>query len=334
MMWHQSMHKRRNLGACLVSGANGFLGSALLRHLRMLGTQKLIGTVRDISTLATVASGTGVQIFEVGDIDGTTDWSTALSGVQSVVHAAARVHVMYEMPSADTISLFRRTNVEATLHLARQAAVAGVERFVYVSSVKVNGERTAPHRPFFEDSAPRPEDAYAISKYEAEKGLAKIEAQTGMQLVVVRPPLVYGPGVRANFASLMKAVARGAPLPLAAVQNRRSLVALDNLVDFIATCMVHPAAAGQTFLVSDGEDVATADLVRRLAQAMHRPARLFAVPPGILTAAASFLGRRAQAQRLCESLQVDISKARSLLDWTPPIGLDEGLRRAVEGVTR
>jgi nucleoside-diphosphate-sugar epimerase len=229
----------------------------------------------------------------------------------------------------DPLIAFRSVNVEGTLNLARQAAAAGVKRFVFVSSVKVNGEITEPGRAFTEADAPDPQDAYGQSKHEAEQGLRQTAIDTGMEVVIIRPPLVYGPGVKANFAALMRAVQRGWPLPLGAVHNQRSLVALDNLVDFIITCITHPQAANQTFLVSDGQDLSTTELVRGMAQAAGVPARLLPVPVWALQAAGSLLGKGDAVQRLCGNLQVDISKARTLLGWVPLVSVVEGLRRAV-----
>jgi nucleoside-diphosphate-sugar epimerase len=231
--------------------------------------------------------------------------------------------------ATDPLAAFRTVNVDGTLNLARQAAASGVKRFVFISSVKVNGESTEPGHAFSEADAPNPQDAYGQSKHEAEQGLRQIAYDTGIEVVIIRPPLVYGPRVKANFAALMRAVQRGWPLPLGAVHNQRSLVALDNMVDLIVTCITHPQAANQTFLVSDGEDLSTPDLIRRMARAMSRPARLLPVPKSVLMAAATILGKRDMAQRLCGDLQVDISKARTLLGWNPPISVDEGLRRAV-----
>jgi nucleoside-diphosphate-sugar epimerase len=280
----------------------------------------------------------GVTQVTTGDISAQTDWKQALVGVDVLVHLAARVHVMRDA-AADPLAEFRRVNVQGTLNLAWQAAAAGVKRFVFLSSVKVNGEATsAPHpspRPegarerFREDDEPAPQDPYGISKMEAEAGLRDLAAQTGMEVVIIRPPLVYGPGVKANFAALMRAVQRGWPLPLGAVHNQRSLVALDNLVDFIVTCLSHPQAANQTFLVSDGHDLSTTELVRGLAHAAGVSARLLPVPVWALQAGAALLGKGDAVQRLCGNLQVDISKARSLLGWLPPVSVDEGLRRAM-----
>jgi nucleoside-diphosphate-sugar epimerase len=200
---------------------------------------------------------------------------------------------------------------------------------VFASSIKVNGEATQPGECFTAEDAVAPLDAYGISKMEAEQGLQQIGQQTGMEVVIIRPPLVYGPGVKANFAALMRAVQRGWPLPLGAVHNQRSLVALDNLVDFIITCITHPQAANQTFLVSDGQDLSTTELVRGMAQSAKVPARLLPVPVWALQAGASLLGKGDAVQRLCGNLQVDISKSRSLLGWVPPVSVEEGLRRAM-----
>lgn len=257
----------------------------------------------------------------------------SLRDCDAVVHLAARVHVMRDT-ALDPLQEYRRTNVQGTLNLARRAATAGVRRFVFMSSVKVNGESTQAGHPFTEVEAPGPQDFYGVSKHEAENGLREIAAQTGMEVVIIRPPLVYGPGVKANFAALMRAVQRGWPLPLGAVHNKRSLVALDNLVDFVLTCATHPQAANQTFMVSDGHDLSTTELVQGLADALHVPRRFPPVPVGILEAGAALAGKRSAVQRLCGNLQVDISKARQLLGWNPPITVNEGLRRAVAGVTR
>jgi len=235
----------------------------------------------------------------------------------------------------DPLAAFRAVNVAGTLRLARQAAEAGVRRFVFISSIKVNGEQTEPGQTFSAADAPDPQDPYGISKAEAEAGLMALAAETGMELVVIRPPLVYGPGVKANFLSMMHWLARGVPLPFGSVDdNQRSFVALDNLVDLIATCIDHPAAANQVFLAGDGEDLSTTALLRRLAAAMGVPARLLPVPVWALRTGARLVGKGAVFQRLCANLQVDISKARQVLGWNPPISVDEGLRRAAVGFRR
>lgn len=312
----------------LVTGANGFVGGALI--MRLTADREYNGVVAAVRR-KTESRPEGVRQVQVGDLLSTTDWCLALKGVDAVVHCAARVHVMQE-DATDPLQAYREVNVNGTLNLARQSAQAEVRRFVFVSSIKVNGEATQPDQPFSADDVPSPLDPYGVSKLEAEQGLRDIEAQTGMEVVIVRPPLVYGPGVKANFASMMRWVARGIPLPLGALQNARSMVALDNLVDLLVTCLTHPAAAGQTFLVSDGEDVSTTELLRRTAQAMDKKALLLPVPASGLELGASLLGKRAVAQRLCGSLQVDIEKTRRLLGWSPPLTLDQGLKKAVEGM--
>lgn len=311
----------------LVTGATGFVGGTVVRRLLADDpTQSIAVAVRRDDQRWPQ------RVFAriTGDLEPSNNWSIALADVSAVVHCAARVHVMADT-ATDPLEEFRRVNVQGTLNLARQAAVAGVRRFVFISSIKVNGESTQPGRPFTADDAPAPSDAYGISKSEAEQGLRELSAQTGMEVVIIRPPLVYGPGVKANFAAMMRWLQRGVPLPLGAIHNQRSLVALDNLVDLIVTCITHPAAANQTFLVSDGEDVSTTELLRRMGQAMNRPARLIPVPASGLKLAATMVGKQDVAQRLCGSLQVDIEKTRQLLGWRPPLTLDQGLKRAAEG---
>lgn len=306
----------------LVTGGGGFIGSAVLARL-LRGRVTAVGAVRRTQLPPGCVRGPSL---ETGG-----DWSPLLEGCEAVVHTAARVHVMRDS-ATDPLHAYREANVAGTLSLARQAATAGVRRFVFISSIKVNGVQTEVGRPFTGDDISAPLDAYGVSKNEAEQGLRALAAKTGMEIVIIRPPLVYGPGVKANFLSMMHWLNRGLPLPLGAVtDNRRSLVALDNLVDLIVTCLDHPVAANETFLVSDGEDLSTADLLRRLARAMGVPARLLPVPVWLLQAGAAALGKRAMMQRLCGSLQVDIAKTRDLLGWRPPVSVDEGLRRAVEG---
>ena len=308
----------------LVTGASGWVGRCLC--LRLIdGDFQVCAAVRSV-----VQASRELEVALVESIDGSTDWRVALTGVQVVVHLAARVHVMNDR-STDPLAEFRKVNVQGTLNLARQAAAAGVRRFVFISSIKVNGESTQPGRSFTADDVPAPLDAYGISKMEAEQGLRQIADQTGMEVVIIRPPLVYGPGGKANFAAMMRWLQRGVPLPLGAIHNQRSLVALDNLVDLIVLCLMHPPAANQTFLVSDGEDVSTSELLRRMGQAMGRQARLIPVPANLLKLAAALLGKPDVAQRLCGSLQVDITKTRQLLGWTPPLSLDEGLEKAAKG---
>lgn len=310
---------------CVVTGSNGFVGRALVARLAAEG-RPLRAVVRRLSADPPPSA------VEIDTPPTHADWDRVLAGASSVVHLAARVHVMNDTAS-DPMAAFRQVNTEGTLALARRAAALGVRRLVFVSSIKVNGEFTEPGRPFRHDDTPQPGDPYGVSKREAEDGLRQLAADTGLDVVIVRPPLVYGPGVKANFAALMGAVQRGLPLPLGAVtDNRRSLVALHNLVDLLITCLDHPAAPGETFLASDGEDLSTTGLLRGLGRALQRPARLIPVPPAWLQAGAALLGKRDMAQRLLGNLQLDITHTRETLGWTPPLSVDEGLRRAVAGL--
>lgn len=305
--------------AVLVTGASGFVGNALMECLEARG-RSVLGASR--------TAGPSSRYRTCPALDERADWSSLVSGTAVVVHAAARVHVMRET-AADPLTEFRQVNVQGTLRLARQAAGAGVRRFVFVSSIKVNGEETAPGRPFTAADRPAPVDPYGISKLEAERGLQQISAETGMELVIVRPPLVYGPGVGANFRRLMRWVHKGVPLPLGAIRNRRSLIALDNLVDLIDRCIDHPAAIGRVLLVSDGEDLSTPELLRRVGHTLGRPARLLPVPQSLLSLGGAALGKRDLVRRLCGSLQIDASETRALLGWVPPTGVDDALGRTV-----
>jgi nucleoside-diphosphate-sugar epimerase len=302
----------------LVTGASGFVGRALCPVLRAAGYRVAI-TTREKAA---------VQGLDVDDVHVTsplgprTDWRPALGGVQAVVHLAARVHVMDD--TADAAQRHRQANTEGTLRLAEAAGAAGVGRFVFLSTVKVNGERTAA-APFRESDTPAPADPYAVSKSEAETGLAAIARRTGLEAVILRPPLVYGPGVGGNFLALLKVCQARTPLPLAGAANRRSLIFVGNLADAIVGCLDHPAAVGETYLLSDGEDVSTAELVRHTAQALGRPARLFSMPGGILRLAGSAVGKSATVARLLDSLVVDDGKIRRQLGWTPPFTLTQGL---------
>jgi UDP-glucose 4-epimerase len=289
----------------------------------------VVAAVRKLPCVELGASGgsetnSAVQWVEFGDLADAQLRPDLLSGVDVVVHCAARVHVMDEL-HADPLAAFRAVNVNGTLNLARAAARAGTKRFVFLSSVKVHGESTLCWRPFTADAALCPVDSYAVSKIEAEIALMALAAETGLEVVIVRPPLVYGPGVKANFHSMMVWLDRGIPLPLGAIRNRRSLVALDNLVDLLMVCLDHPRAVGQAFLVSDGEDLSTTELLRRLGVALGKPARLVPVPAVLLSSAGALLGKRAVVERICGSLQVDIGKTRSLLGWSPPVSVDEAL---------
>lgn len=311
----------------LVTGATGWVGSALVERLAQVERLR----VRALARRAEARFAASVEPAICADLASSADLGALVSGCTAVIHTAARVHVMRSQPSDDP-DAFHRVNARATGRLARAAAAAGVRRFIFLSSIKVNGEQTSLGAAFTAHDAPNPQDAYAISKCDAEIALRGVAADTGMQLVIVRPPLVYGPGVRANFAALLRAVARGVPLPLGAVRNRRSLIALPNLVDFVVSCLIHPAAANQTFVVSDGNDLSTPELVRRIASATGRTAHLLPVPETLLRFAGALVGKRSSIDRLCGSLQVDNGKACELLGWTPPVDIDEALRSTVQGI--
>jgi len=307
-----------------VTGATGFVGSGVIMRLLQENNFVRAAVRSEIHQFSEK-----VDCIRVVDLNPENEWSDALSGIDCIVHLAARVHVMRD-EAVDPLTEFRRVNVEGTLNLARQAALAGVRRFVFVSSIKVNGESTVSGKPFSPDDLPDPRDPYGISKYEAERGLFDLASETGMEVVIIRPPLVYGPGVKANFAAMISWLDRGVPLPLGAVHNKRSLVALDNLVDLIVICLDHPRAANQTFLVSDGEDMSTTALLQRMGRALSKPSRLIPVPVGLMTVAANLLGQGYAVQRLFGSLQVDSSKVQELLGWKPVVTVDEALRKTAD----
>lgn len=292
---------------CLVTGASGFVGSALLPRLAAEGWQ-----ARGVSR----SNGPGL-----GE---RADWRALLEGCDAVVHAGARVHVMRERAS-DPLAAFRAVNRDGTLALARQAAQAGVRRFVFVSTAKVHGEHSPPGRPFRADDPLAPADPYAISKAEAERGLLELAAGTVMRVTIVRPPLVYGPGVRGNFLTMLQWIERGLPLPLAAIDNRRSLLALDNLVDLLALCVAEQAPVDRSLLCADGEDLSTPALLRAIAAALGLPARLFPVPAGLLRLGAGLVGRSAMAARLLDSLQLDIAPTCDALGWRPPLSVPSAM---------
>lgn len=304
----------------LVTGANGLVGRVLTAALQLKG-HSYRAAVRNASANVGEKS-----CAVIGDISESTEWGTTLQGCTDVVHLAARVHQLQD-DGVRAASLYHRTNVDGTLQLARQAAAAGIRRFVFLSSVKVLGECSTGRRPFTEADPACPSDSYGQSKWDAEQGLFDIARTTGMEVVVIRPPLVYGRGVKANFASLMRAVQNGWPLPLGAVVNKRSLVGVENLADFIITCLMHRDAANEVFLVSDGCDLSTAEMVRGLATAANRPARLLPVPVWSLRIISTLMGQGARADRLLGSLQVDISKARGVLGWVPPFTPAQGFRQ-------
>ena len=320
----------------LVTGANGFIGQSFCAEAMLRGLQ-VRGAARSACELPA-----GAESVIVGAIEGETDWTEALRGVDVVIHLAARVHVMKEA-AVDPLAEFLRVNLYGTSNLAQQAARAGVKRLVYVSSIKVNGERTAPtlspspspskgegKSVFSESDEPDPQDPYAISKWRAEQDLQRIAEETGIEVVIVRPPLVYGPGVKGNFISLLAAIDKGIPLPLASANNVRNLVYVGNLVDALIACATHPAAAGQTYLVSDGDDVSTALLVEMIAEALGRNSRSFNFPPEWLRAVATMLGRAEQVDRLFGSLRISDKKIRSELAWSPPYTLEQGLRATAD----
>ncbi|WP_454868832.1 UDP-glucose 4-epimerase family protein [Pseudomonas farris] len=310
-----------NAPKILVTGASGFVGEAVV--FRLLLDRKFIpiAAARGATRLNGLCAVVPFELTEKALPD--------LRGVQVVIHAAARVHVMNET-AIDALAEFRKVNVEGTLRLAQRAAESGVGRFIFISSIKVNGESTVLGKPFKANDFPAPADPYGVSKYEAEEALKQLSLDTGMEIVIIRPPLVYGPGVKANFLSMMRWLERGVPLPLGAIKNRRSLVAIGNLVDLINVCISHPEAAGNVFLVSDGEDLSTSQLLRRMADALGVKPRLLSIPYWVLNLGASLIGRRDLAQRLCGSLQVDINKARDILGWLPVISVDEALRHTAE----
>ncbi len=309
-------------GLILITGASGFVGNVLCQHLLNANY-----SIRASSRRAfTHDSRLGLKIYSGLESPDAGDYKELLSGVQTVIHLAARVHIMKDS-SKDPLAEFRKVNVDGTLKLARHAASAGVKRFIFLSSVKVNGEQTEEGKSFTEDCNPSPQDAYGQSKYEAEQGLLKIAQETGMEVVIIRPPLVYGAGVKANFASMMETVRRGIPLPLGSIHNQRSFVYLGNLISLIECCIHHTAAVNQVFLVSDGHDLSTTELLRNCAAALGVKSWLLPMPQWLIEGCARLLGKQAVAQRLCGNLQVDISKARRMLGWTPPFSVADGLKQ-------
>ncbi len=302
----------------LVTGANGFIGRAISAELVLQGFDVLCAVRRPFLL-------DGASILRVTDLEEQSDWSSNLDGVDCIIHTAARVHVMDDT-AHNPFTEFHKVNVIGTLNLAQQAASRGVQRFIFLSSIKVNGEYTEPGKPFKAEDVPNPQDGYSLSKHQAEAGLFLIAQKTGMEITVIRPPLVYGPGVKANFASMMHALQRSIPLPFGAIHNKRSFVYISNLVSLIVRCIDHPAAANQVFFVSDGCDLSTTELLNACATALGVKARLLPVPQSWIDSGARLLGKHKVAQRLCGSLQVDISKTQQYLDWTHPFSLTEGLK--------
>jgi nucleoside-diphosphate-sugar epimerase len=311
----------------LITGATGFVGSEIVKQL----------LVKDLGVIATARTDNlelpdGTQRFIAGDFAESINWSSVLPDIDVVIHTAARVHIMDDS-AADPLTEFRKVNTAGTLNLAQQAADAGVKRFIFISSIKVNGEMTLVDQPFKPNDNYISTDPYGLSKYEAEQGLLAIAEETSMEIVIIRPPLVYGPNVKANFASMIKWINKGVPLPFGAIHNQRSLVALDNLVDFIALCADRaksPKAANQVFLISDGEDVSTTTLLQKVARAFGKKPRLIPVPVWLMTFSAKLIGKGDMANRLFGSLQVDSSKARDLLGWQPVVTMDEQLAKMGE----
>ena len=304
----------------LITGATGFVGKALLSDLDHLQIP-----YRAISRTALP------DFITVSSLDQDTNWQDALKGVDVVVHLAARVHIMNE-PSSDPMAAFRSVNVAGTMALARQAADSGVKTFVFVSSIKVNGEVPPKGKRFTADDVPNASDPYGISKKEAEDALLELAKDSGMNVIIIRPPLVYGPGVKANFASMLRWVKKGIPLPLGGATNRRSLIYVGNLTDLIIHAALNPAAANQIFLAGDGVDLSVAELLKAIATASEKPSRLIPVPSRLMQAALALVGKKAIAQRLFSSLEVDIEKTKTVLNWTPPFSVEEGLKLTVKGI--
>jgi nucleoside-diphosphate-sugar epimerase len=312
----------------LITGSNGFIGLNLCQRLSEL-QYDLICPLRSAKASSQMPDSFCAKKIIVGDIGPDTEWNDALKNVDTVIHLAARVHVLAEK-EADPLRAFRGVNVDGTKRLASAAYAEGVKRFIYISSIGVNGQTTGP-QPFTEACTPQPYDPYTLSKWEAEQALQDIAQETGLEIVILRPPLVYGENAPGNFSRLIKLVDSGIPLPLGSVNNRRSFVYVDNLVDAIVHCIEHPAAVGQTFLVSDGQDVSTPGFIRLIAHSMGREPRLIPFPPRLLKTMGRLLGKESEIDRLIGSLVLDISKIRRELDWTPPCTMEQGLRKAVEG---
>lgn len=303
----------------LLTGASGFLGKRIAQYLKNSESKELSLVYRKNEFCV------DDKQFCVGDINKTTDFSASLSGQDVVIHTAARVHIMRE-GSVDPLSQFRMVNVEGTLNLAAQAIEAGVQRFIFLSSIKVNGETTLGQDIFSELDIPNPQDPYALSKYEAERGLLDLANRSDMQLVIIRPPLTYGPGVKGNFAVLIKLILSGLPLPIGLIKNKRSLMALDNLVDLIVTCIDHPNAADQIFLASDGKNVSTLELVKKIATTYNVKTYVFPVPVILMKLIFRLIGKINVADRLFNNLQIDGSKAERLLDWKAVISMEDQLK--------
>lgn len=307
----------------IITGANGFVGSATFKKISELEQYAVSGIVRHNTKKN--------NFISIGDINSETDWSNILRDQNVVIHTAARAHVMIDK-AVNPLAEYRRVNVEASVNLAKQAAAAGVNRFIFISSIKVNGDGGESTRVYYHNDPPAPEDNYGISKAEAEVELKKIAEDTGMEMVIIRPTLIYGPDVKGNFNSLIKLVCRGLPLPLGAIHNCRSMVAIDNLIDLIVTCIDHPKASDQTFLVSDDQDMSTTELLEVMAHSFNKKAILIPIPAKLLHIAARLLGKEAIVDRLCGSLKVDITHTKDTLGWRPPVTMEQQLAKIVESM--
>ncbi len=305
----------------VVTGASGFVGQSIVKALK-LADYHVVAVSRNLNV-----SNADISVY-VPDYSSQNEWQRLLSSNDVVIHLAARVHIMQDQ-AENPLEAFLAVNLHNTVSLAKAAAKVGIKRFVFVSSIKVNGEHTHSQE-FSEQDAANPQDAYAVSKWEAEKALREIEKETGMQVVILRPPLIYGPNVKANFASLIKLVDKGVPLPLASINNKRSLIYLGNFVDAIITCVQHPKAAGNTYLVSDGEDISMPQLIRKIAYALNRPSRLFSFPVPIMYLIAKLAGKSSSLQRVTQSLAIDSSKIRQELNWHPPFTIEQGLKETAD----
>ena len=309
----------------LITGATGFVGRALLNRFQ---ADSSLGRPH-LALRSDPSNGfESINCSVVGNINSQTDWRDVLRGTDIVVHLAARVHVMDDA-SDNPLMAYRDVNVGGTLELLRQSARAGVKRFIFLSSIKVNGEETIDGNKFSEDSAPNPMDPYGVSKFEAEEGIKDFCKEVGMEYVIIRPPLMYGPGVKANYRKLLDVIYRGIPLPFACIHNRRSMLALGNLVDFLSVALTHPRAANQTFLLSDGEDLSSKELVEKISVAMGKRSRLIPLPVSMLKLIGTLFGKSPAVSRLLGSLQIDSSKAREYLSWTPPLTTQEGITLTV-----
>lgn len=313
----------------LLTGANGFAGQELLKYLVKMKQIKLSIAVRNEPQ-----NSQGVTaIHKINSIDGNTNWHHTLKKNHVVIHLAARVHIMKDQ-GINSLNKYRKVNVDGTINLARQSIEAGIKRFIYISSIKVNGESTTKEKPFYAEDKPEPQDAYAISKYEAEKELLKITSQSNMELVIIRPVAMYGENVKGNFLKLINWVSSGIPLPLASIENSRSFLSLDNFVDFIKICLKHPAANRQIFLLSDGQDISTPVLLQKVAELMGKKINLFHVSPSLLNFFAKLVGKKIIATRLCDNLQVDIKKNYNLLKWSPLFTTSQGLTKVIKSISK